>query len=151
MEQDKNRWSYWSSKGAIVALILLLCVAAFDFIVVGLMGGGEFLGVITIFSFLILVFLYLVYLFLGIPVILKSQSLKSNQAASGKRAIWLGLKLGLIPFSIGTTLVLYELFQWLRLGYGGSNWYVAAILTLAFTLFAILIGWIIGKIKFKSQ
>ncbi len=149
MEQDKNRWPYWAKKGAIVVAILLLAIALFDFVSVGLMGGGEFLGFITFFGLLILIFLYLVYLFLGIPIILRSRAASQEQLPK-KRAIWLGLKFGLIPFSAGTIFVLYELYHRLSTGLGGDNLSFAVFYTLVFTLFAILIGWIIGKIKFKS-
>ncbi len=153
MDQDKrNKWSYWVKKGAIVATILLLAVTLFDFVLVGLIGGGEFLGFITVISGIILVILYLIYFLLGIPIILKSRRLKLSQATSGKRAIWLGLKFGLIPFSIGTILVLRELYSRLNTGITGSDdLFFAVIYGLIFTLIAILIGWIVGKIKFRNQ
>jgi uncharacterized membrane protein len=154
MEQDKKmKWSYWSIRGAIVAMILLLCVAAFEFFTVCRLGrGGEFCGLITIVSGIILVILYFIYFFLGIPVILKSRSLKLNQATSRKRAIWLGLKLGLIPFSVGTILVLREFYnRWTTGIVGSDDLFFATIYSMIFTLIVILIGWIIGKIKFKNQ
>ncbi len=125
----------------------------FEFFTVCRLGrGGEFCGLITIISGIILVILYLIYFFLGIPVILKSRRLKLSQSASGKRAIWLGLEFGLIPFSIGAILVLRELYSRFSTGItGGDDLFFAVIYSLVFTFIAILVGWIVGKIKFKNQ